>query len=141
MPDVTGDSCAGLCGFLTSWKDIKNKQKTYNIQHTTLYKLFFFLNFCFFFFRYFSWNNFPLIFCIFIFSSFFSLSVCFFSPRRSAQRRTKEHRSIWGLPTTIDRAHCNRFVNGRTSGHEDDGDPMSRRQLLSDVIEESIPSF
>lgn len=30
----------------------------------------------------------------------------------------------------IDRAYYNRFVNGRTSGHED-GNPMSRRQLCS----------
>lgn len=95
MPDVTGDSCAGLDGFLTSWKeDIKNKPKTYNIPHCT--NLFFF-SFCFFFFssNIFSWSGFfPLFFFLFLFLffsfsfsfSFFDLFFFLFSPKIHAEK-------------------------------------------------------
>lgn len=72
-------------------------QKTYNIQHTTLYKLIFLLELLLFFF--FSFNIFrglvfPLfLFYLFYFSSFsfsFSFSTVFFSedPRREEQRNS-----------------------------------------------------
>lgn len=117
------------------------KYTTYNIPHCT--NLFsFFLRFCFFLLQYFSWISFfPLT--LFIFYLYFFSVFVFDSEDPCREEQKNNGRS--GVVADDDRyrAYYNRFLNGRTSG-QDDGDPMSRRQLcscLSDVIEESIWSF
>lgn len=67
------------------------KHTTYNIPHcTNFFSSAFFLPI--FFVEQFS----PYFFSIFIFPIFFLALDLFFFLRRSAQRRTKEHRTIWG---------------------------------------------
>lgn len=106
-PMLPATVARGYVAFSRHEKKIsKTNKKTYNIQHTTLYKLFAFSL------PIFSWNYFFYFSFLFSFSLSLSLSLSIVFLRRSAQRRTKEQRTIWGLPATIDRAYCNRFVNG-----------------------------
>lgn len=118
---------AGLSGSLTSqtkqrpfgsWKeDIKTKKtKTYKIQHTTLYRLVFLP--CLWFS---SSRDFVFFMGLFFIPPFLVFGGFFLPLGRSTQRRTDGQRTddLRALPTAIDRAYYNRFLNERTSGQED----------------------
>lgn len=82
-PMLPATVARGYVAFSRHEKKIsKTNQKTYNIQHTTLYKLFLLLLFLF---RYFRGTIFHLFFYFFIFVFAFAFD-CFFSPKIRAEK-------------------------------------------------------